>query len=194
MRKTYPAAVKVSNDTKQKIVELINPSLARTIDLFLEAKHAHWNSKGKQFYSLHLLFDVVAKHLRKQADDLGERVASLGGVAQGTVQEVARTTDLQPYELGSASVDDHVSAIVENLAQHASALRKAIDRTEEIGDLATQEILLTHLCKVEQDTWLLESHLADSRPPIREREERAAPGGNGGRAAARKHPEAAAQR
>ena len=69
---------------RTEIVPLLNDRLADAVDLFDQAKHAHWNVKGPQFIALHQLFDTIAGHLEGFADLLAERAVQLGGVAEGT--------------------------------------------------------------------------------------------------------------
>src|SRR5262245_14468442 len=120
----------VSDDVRPKLVELLNSSLASTIQLFLEAKHAHWNVKGPHFYSLHLLFDEVAKHLRKQADTIAERVATLGGRAEGTAPHVVEGSELGQADWNDVSGEEFVGALADHLSRHAASVRKAIQRTD----------------------------------------------------------------
>ena len=73
------------------VIQLLNQTLACTVDLHSQVKQACWNVKGADFTSLHALFATMATELEAYTDLVAERIAMLGGVALGT----ARTAALQ---------------------------------------------------------------------------------------------------
>src|SRR5579883_702217 len=83
----YTTRIDLQETTREKLVQLLNETLAAGTDIWSQAKQAHWNVKGKDFYQLHLLFDDVATHLEDHVDTIAERVAALGGTANGTIRE-----------------------------------------------------------------------------------------------------------
>src|SRR5574341_91523 len=58
------------------MLELLNRRLADTLDLYTQAKHAHWNVKGPFFFQLHELFDNVAKEVFGFIDEIAERATA----------------------------------------------------------------------------------------------------------------------
>jgi starvation-inducible DNA-binding protein len=52
--------IDLAKGKREKIIELLNQSLADAMDLKSQAKQAHWNVKGPSFIALHELFDQVA--------------------------------------------------------------------------------------------------------------------------------------
>src|SRR5580704_4352496 len=95
----YKSSVGVPEANRQAITALLNARLADAIDLFTQVKWAHWNLKGIQFIALHELFDSVAEHVEDQSDSIAERIAALGGVANGTAREVAAKSALKEADL-----------------------------------------------------------------------------------------------
>ena len=85
----YPNRVALSDDQKKQVVDVMGERLAAATDMHSQAKFAHWNVKGDNFYQLHLVFDHVAKIIGKQVDPMAERITQLGGVANGTVRQAA---------------------------------------------------------------------------------------------------------
>ena len=53
----------LQRDVRGRMIELLNQQLADTFDLYSQAKQAHWNVKGAQFFQLHELFDRLAEEL-----------------------------------------------------------------------------------------------------------------------------------
>ena len=78
------------DDTRAKVIDLLNARLADAIDLQSQTKQAHWNVKGPNFIALHELFDKINEDVEDNVDELAERVVQLGGVAEGTVRTAAK--------------------------------------------------------------------------------------------------------
>ena len=57
--KLNPTGTSVSLKAREVSVALLNQALADLGDLYSQTKQAHWNVRGKNFYSHHLLFDSV---------------------------------------------------------------------------------------------------------------------------------------
>ena len=73
----YKTNNSLAEAVRTEMVPLLNTRLADAVDLFDQAKHAHWNVKGPQFIALHQLFDTIADHLKGFADLLAERAVQL---------------------------------------------------------------------------------------------------------------------
>ncbi len=154
----YKNRVSLSDDVKKKVVELLNVRLAEAADAYSQTKFAHWNVKGLNFYQLHLLFDKIAEDIEEQIDEIGERITALGGVANGTVRQAAITSGLPEYKLDAVSGPDHLKAMINMLADYASALREASDKAGDFGDDPTADFFNQMIIDVEQDLYFLESH------------------------------------
>jgi starvation-inducible DNA-binding protein len=155
----FSSGVDLSDDTKSKLIDLLNARLADTIDVKTQVKHAHWNVKGLQFHQLHLLFDEVAGHVDDAADLIAERAVQLGGVAHGTARIAAKTSSIPEYDLDAVKGEDHVHALVERLSALANASREAIDQADKLGDMATADIFTEIVRATDKDLWFLEAHI-----------------------------------
>ena len=78
----------LSEAVRTKSIALLGRNLALSIDLALQTKQAHWNVKGPNFIALHELFDKVSDEVREFVDLIAERITTLGGTAEGTLQAV----------------------------------------------------------------------------------------------------------
>ena len=155
----FASSVSPKEDTKSKLIDLLNARLADTIDLKTQIKHAHWNVKGAQFHQLHLLFDDVASHVDEAADLLAERAVQLGGIAHGKARISAATSTIPEYDLNAVDGHDHVKALVARLGKLANTKRDAIDEADKLGDKATSHIFTEIVRAADKDLWFLETHL-----------------------------------
>jgi hypothetical protein len=54
--KMHPTTIRLPDRTRIEMIDLLNARLAESLDLGLQARHAHWNIRGPQFAALHDLF------------------------------------------------------------------------------------------------------------------------------------------
>lgn len=141
----------------QQLIARLNQSLASAIDLKLQAKQAHWNVKGETFIALHELFDTVATEADGYADMLAERAVQLGGVAQGTLQVVARQSSLDAYPLTMQGSQPHVAALTGALRAMADNARQGIDVADEAGDKVTADLFTEVARGLDKLRWFVES-------------------------------------
>src|SRR5690349_21079220 len=108
--------------TRKRMIDLLNARLADSIDLYSQAKQAHWNVKGPNFIALHGLFDKVADSATAAVDELAERAVELGGIANGTIATVAKRTRLLPYPTDISAGVDHVERLADALAAYGALI------------------------------------------------------------------------
>ena len=65
----------IAEETREKLIEILNRRLADAIDLQLQGKQAHWNVKGPNFIGLHKLFDEIVEEVAEGA--VGGRAPAL---------------------------------------------------------------------------------------------------------------------
>lgn len=156
--KLHPTQNNLREKTRHAMIELLNQHLADVLDLDLQAKQAHWNVKGPNFIGLHELFDKVAEELEEFTDEIAERAVELGGVALGTIQIVAKHTQLAPYPLNIASGKKHVAALSSALAGFGASARAAIETAGKAGDADTADLFTEVSRGVDKLLWLVEAH------------------------------------
>lgn len=141
-----------------KLIDLLNLELAHMIDLKLQAKQAHWNLKGENFIALHELFDRVAGEVDDFADMLAERIVQLGGIAQGTLQEVNVKSQLKAYPKDIQRSILHVAALGAALTAVANGLRQLIDVADEAEDAVTADMCTEITRGLDKLRWFVEAH------------------------------------
>ncbi len=157
--RTFHTSIDLSEKKRLEVIDLLNARLADTLDLKTQAKQAHWNVKGREFFQLHELFDSLAGHLEAHSDLIAERVTALGGTALGTARIAAANSSIPEYDLDAVKGEEHVRALVQRLAKLAAGVRKAIERTAELGDQGTSDLCTEIVRDADKDLWFLEAHL-----------------------------------
>jgi len=144
--------------TTKELVEILNQSLADTLDLAYQTKQAHWNVKGANFYGLHLLFDSLYGQLIIFGDDLAERAVSMGGQALGTLRAAAKASRLDEYPLDARDSRIHVEAMVDRYQNYARHARHAIQEANRLGDLDTADLYTSISRAMDKALWMLRAH------------------------------------
>jgi len=157
--RSFKTSIDIPDDKRAQIVQLLNARLADTIDLRTQAKHAHWNVKGIQFFQLHELFDQIASHLEEHSDLVAERITALGGLANGTARHVASNSSLPEHDLEAITGEQNIRALAKGLAALAAKVRAGIDTADSIGDKGTSDLLTEVVRQADKDLWFLEAHL-----------------------------------
>jgi starvation-inducible DNA-binding protein len=128
------------------------------VDLHYQAKQAHWNVKGPSFIALHELFDKIAATVEDHNDLVAERIAALGGIAEGTVAVAAKQSRLSSYPLNITTGREHVEALSSALASFGQSVRKAIDEATGFGDADTADLFTEISRDTDRSLWLVEAH------------------------------------
>jgi starvation-inducible DNA-binding protein len=155
----FRTRIDLPEDSRQKLVALLNSRLADTLDVNTQTKFAHWNVKGNDFYQLHLLFDQIAEHLEDQVDLIAERITALGGRAHGTLRQAAQASSIEEYDTEVVKGLDHVRTLSDRVATLANSIRESIDSADELGDAGTSDLLTQIVRDLDKDLYFLESHI-----------------------------------
>lgn len=149
----------LSQETREKVIDILNARLADASDLKSQAKQAHWNVKGIHFFQLHELFDQVATAVEGHMDLIAERATALGGTALGTVRVAAQNSSLSEYPLEITDGTAHVDALSTALADFGNVVRRNIDETTDLGDADTADLFTEVSREIDKLLWFVEAHI-----------------------------------
>ena len=156
----HPTKNTLPAKSRARIIEILQPLVLDSIDLYTQIKHAHWNIKGPNFLTLHELFDEIAKDAVGWSDVMAERIVQLGGTADGTARVVAKRSSLREYPVKAVRASEHVAAVGDRLAAFGASVREAIDSCDKSGDKDAADICTGISRAVDKHLWFVESHHA----------------------------------
>lgn len=159
----YDTENDISNGRRAKLIALMNQRLADAVDLQMQMKQAHWNVKGPSFIGLHELFDKVYAAAADYVDMIAERIAQLGGIAEGTIRMAAPRTRLAEYPLANADGLAHVAAVVRALSTFGREARNTITQVEEMDDADTADLFTEISRGIDKWLWFVEAHMQAPR-------------------------------
>lgn len=150
----HPTPSALNETDRSALCAALNASLADLLDFQLQLKLAHWNVRGPHFAPLHALFEEAHGQVAELADDVAERVATLGERAIGSVREVAaasRVAELGPVSRDLSLVRELLSRLDTVLAGARAARRLAVER----GDEDSADLLTGGVRGLEKLGWML---------------------------------------
>lgn len=155
----YTSQLDLPSGVEHASIVRLQARLSDAIDLEAQLKQAHWNVRGRDFIQLHQLFDSIHEKVEAFVDTLAERIATLGGVADGRIQTAASASQLDEYPLSAIAGEDHLRAVAGAIAQFGKAVRAEIERAADGGDAVTADLFTEISRSADQQLWFVEAHL-----------------------------------
>ncbi len=144
-----------------KVAELLQKQLSTYNDLHLTLKHVHWNVVGPNFIGVHEMIDPQVDLVRGYADEVAERIATLGGSPQGTPGAILKDRTWDDYSVSRDTVQAHLAALDLVYNGIIEDTRKGISDTDKL-DPITQDILIDHAAELEKFQWFVRAHLENA--------------------------------
>jgi starvation-inducible DNA-binding protein len=151
----------MTQDQARKVADLLQKQLSTYNDLHLTLKHVHWNVVGPNFIGVHEMIDPQIELVRGYADEVAERIATLGFSSQGTPGAILKDRTWDDYSVGRDTVQAHLAALDLVYDGVVEDIRKSIGVTEEL-DPVTQDILIGHAAELEKFQWFVRAHLENA--------------------------------
>ncbi|XKK61712.1 DNA starvation/stationary phase protection protein [Streptomyces sp. ARC32] len=148
----------IEREAAGRLIGVLRLRLHALNDLHLTLKHVHWNVVGPHFIAVHEMIDPQVDQVRDMADDVAERIAALGGVAQGTPGALVSERKWDDYSIGRADAIAHLGALDVVYTGVVEDMRAAVEEAGKI-DTATEDLLIGQLRDLEQFQWFVRAHL-----------------------------------
>lgn len=161
-KKIKPVAmdIGISEADRKKVVKGLSALLADSYTLYLMTHNFHWNVKGPQFNSLHLMFMGQYTEQWNALDIIAERIRALGFPAPGTYKEFVKLASIQEVE-GVPKSDDMIRHLVAAQEATARTARKLFPVVDAANDQPTADVLTQRIDIHEKTAWMLRSLLED---------------------------------
>jgi starvation-inducible DNA-binding protein len=151
----------LSDEGSARLNQLLQGRLSAYNDLHLTLKHVHWNVVGPNFIGVHEMIDPQVDLVRGFADEVAERIATLGGSPKGTPGAIIEDRTWEDYSLGRDTVPAHLAALDLVYTGVITDLRKVIEEAGEI-DPVTEDLLINQAGDLEQFQWFVRAHLENA--------------------------------
>ncbi len=140
------------------ISEGLSRVLAETYALYLKTQNFHWNVRGPEFYSLHLLFEKQYEELADAVDEVAERIRALGFFVDASLGAF-RTKSSIKDEDKVLNFREMLLSLIEGHDTCIRHMRKVAEIADKDMDFATTDMLGRLLGSHEKMAWFLRSQL-----------------------------------
>jgi starvation-inducible DNA-binding protein len=151
----------LSQQDSEKLVATLQQRLSAYNDLHLTLKHVHWNVVGPNFIGVHEMLDPQIDLVRGYADEVAERIATLGLAPRGTVDAIIKDRTWDDYALDRDTVTAHLAALDLVYNGVVGDVRKAIEVAGGI-DPVSEDMLIGQAAELEKFQWFIRAHLENA--------------------------------
>lgn len=143
---------------KSEMSEKLNSYLSNIQVAYMNARGYHWNVTGKQFFVLHAKFEEIYNKLNEMADEIAERILTLGGKPVHSFSGYLKISSIKE-KLNVTSAEDTVKSLLEDTEILVEKGREIISLSSDNGDEATANIVTDYIQEQEKTGWMLKAFL-----------------------------------
>lgn len=142
----------------QALIDALNNLLADYQLFYQRLRGYHWNVKGKMFFQLHTKFEELYLYASNQADELAERILTIGGTPISTLAGYLRQARLVETER-VPDAEGMVKHLIQDFDFLNTEMRKVAAAAGEAGDEGTLNMLSAIADEQEKMAWMLRAYL-----------------------------------
>ena len=143
---------------RSDIAASLNKVLADSYALYLKTHGYHWNVRGPNFQSLHVLLEGQYQEEWAALDAIAERIRALGELAPQGYAAFANLTSIKDGD-PEKSAPEMLNELMRDHETLIATMRAAIEVADEDGDDVTVDLLTQRLGAHEKFAWMLRSTL-----------------------------------
>jgi starvation-inducible DNA-binding protein len=151
----------LNENDREGISEVLNKVLSDEIMLYQKLRHFHWNVKGMDFRSLHLMFEEQYKEIEEIIDEVAERIASMGHGAKGSLASIKENSRIVEKAENFPKPMNMVSELRTDQEKMVEFLRKDLkDCGEKYNDAGSEDLLTGIMQKHLKMAWMLRATIS----------------------------------
>lgn len=147
----------MSEKSRELIARKLEIVFVDTYTLYVKTQNAHWNYMGKEFFSLHLLFEKQYQDMAEAVDEIAERVRALGFFVTVSFDFFQKKSNI-PTE-NEVPSSEMIEDLVTGHELWICNVRKVCELAEQEKDAATLDLLGKRLSVHEKFLWMLKNYL-----------------------------------
>lgn len=142
----------------QPSIKALQQTLTELQQLQLQTKQAHWNVSGTLFYPLHELLQDHYEGVAKYADEVAERLQSIGVSSDGRANTIIRTSAIPEYPGGFTDDAQVIQWFARYYKVVSDEIGQGIKATEDT-DPSSSNLLQEVQNVIDKYQWQMRAHL-----------------------------------
>lgn len=119
----------------------------------------HWNVKGQQFFELHLKFEELYNDAVIKADEIAERILTLGNTPFHTFSQYLRSSTVKEHS-DLTDGPDCLAAVLTDMKVLLELEREILDLASDANDEGTNTMMSDYISQQEKVVWMLNAYLS----------------------------------
>lgn len=144
----------MTNESHKQCAEAISKVLANTYILYLKTHNFHWNVRGPNFRSLHMMFEEQYQDMWAALDIIAERIRALGEYAPGTYAKFSQLASIKANET-IPNAEDMVDELIADNEAVVRSIADAIKVVQDAGDEPSAGLLTDRQTTHEKAIWMM---------------------------------------
>lgn len=144
------------NEETDEVVKGLNELLANLHIHYQKLRNYHWNITGHDFFELHEVFEQEYNAVKLEIDEIAERIRVFDRTPMSTMKEYLATAEIQETGTDLTS-SEMVEEILNDFETLLSFMVESIEAADEIGDIATNDLITGFMKRTEKMHWMLTS-------------------------------------
>ena len=139
-----------------ELVDTMNKLLANYSVHYQKLRNYHWNVKGPDFFDLHQQFELQYNEAKESIDDIAERIRVFGQTPLSTMKDYLQVSEIE--ETGTQLTShEMVNEILNDYRTLLEYMFSVVDKSIEVGDSGTEDMIKGFIKSVEKHHWMLTS-------------------------------------
>lgn len=143
-------------EESEAIVKSLNLLLANYHVHYQKLRNFHWNVTGGDFFDLHEKFEELYDEAFANIDLIAERIRVFGMTPLSLIKDYLEHSTIKEVgtDLDSRAMVKEVLKDFEILAEN---MNECAEKVSELGDTATEDMLISFIKTLESNHWMLTS-------------------------------------
>ena len=152
----------INEKNRKAVVDLLQVVVANLNVIYVKTRNYHWNITGPRFHTLHLFLEEQYKELAEAADEVAERIRTLGAFSLGTMAEFTKKSVLVEEPGVRPPADGMLTSLLKDHETIIKGLREDVDKCDDdYEDTGTADFLTGLMEQHEKLAWMIRAHLED---------------------------------
>lgn len=147
-----------NKEESEHIVNSLNQLLANYHVHYQKLRNFHWNVTGGDFFDLHKKFEELYNEAFANIDLTAERIRVFGMTPLSLMKDYLEHSHIKEVgtDLDSKAM---VTEIIKDFEILVDNMNECAENVAELGDTATEDMLISFIKTIESNHWMLSSFL-----------------------------------
>jgi DNA-binding ferritin-like protein len=153
--------LRIDEEKAEQVIDALNTDLADAYVLYHQLHKHHWNVEGAEHRDIHVFLQEAYEEVEEAADEIAERVQTLGGVPHASMATLSDVATVEPEDEDVYDIRTSLQNDLEMYGDILESYREHIDLAAGLGDHGTAHMLREQLIEVEEHAHVIDHYLED---------------------------------